>query len=153
NIGLELRVLSPTLFAMLVLMAIVTTFATTPILHVLTRGFRIYADEEKQASPEVIPPAGGGLLVPISNPDGLQPLIDLAPSAPRAGAPPPRVLALVRRPPGGIRSGLREMDDRKNAPRSPVLAQAIDHARTGGSTIDPQAVWTDDPAGDILTRA
>src|SRR5262249_31005458 len=33
NIGLELKVISPQLFAMLVLMALVTTFATTPILH------------------------------------------------------------------------------------------------------------------------
>jgi len=32
NIGLDLKVISPTLFAMLVLMAIVTTVATTPIL-------------------------------------------------------------------------------------------------------------------------
>jgi Kef-type K+ transport system membrane component KefB len=38
NLGLDLHIISPTLFAMLVLMAIVTTFATTPILHVLTRG-------------------------------------------------------------------------------------------------------------------
>lgn len=38
NIGLDLRVISPTLFAMLVLMALVTTLATTPVLHLLTRG-------------------------------------------------------------------------------------------------------------------
>jgi K+:H+ antiporter len=38
NIGLDLHVLSPTLFAMLVLMAIVTTVATTPLLAVLQRG-------------------------------------------------------------------------------------------------------------------
>jgi len=38
NIGLELKVISPALFAMLVLMALVTTFATTPLLHWLTRG-------------------------------------------------------------------------------------------------------------------
>lgn len=37
NIGLDLGILSPTLFAMLVLMAVITTFATTPILHLLTR--------------------------------------------------------------------------------------------------------------------
>ena len=36
NIGLDLRVISPTLFAMLVIMAIVTTMATTPILDALT---------------------------------------------------------------------------------------------------------------------
>jgi Kef-type K+ transport system membrane component KefB len=38
NLGLDLHILSPTLFAMLVLMAIITTFATTPILHLFTRG-------------------------------------------------------------------------------------------------------------------
>ncbi len=37
NIGLDLGVLSPTLFAMLVLMALVTTIATTPVLHLLSR--------------------------------------------------------------------------------------------------------------------
>ena len=37
NLGLDLRVISPTLFAMLVLMAVVTTLATTPILHLLNR--------------------------------------------------------------------------------------------------------------------
>lgn len=37
NLGLDLHILSPTLFAMLVLMAIVTTLATTPILQLLTR--------------------------------------------------------------------------------------------------------------------
>lgn len=37
NVGLDLGVLSPTLFAMLVIMAIVTTLATTPVLHALTR--------------------------------------------------------------------------------------------------------------------
>jgi Kef-type K+ transport system membrane component KefB len=36
NIGLELGVISPELFAMMVLMAIATTMATTPLLHVLT---------------------------------------------------------------------------------------------------------------------
>jgi Kef-type K+ transport system membrane component KefB len=35
NIGLDLKLVSPTLFAMLVTMALVTTLATTPILHLL----------------------------------------------------------------------------------------------------------------------
>ncbi|HWB09809.1 MAG TPA: cation:proton antiporter [Pirellulales bacterium] len=38
NIGLDLGVISPTLFAMMVVMAIVTTMATTPILTLLTEG-------------------------------------------------------------------------------------------------------------------
>jgi Kef-type K+ transport system membrane component KefB len=36
NIGLDLKVISPTMFAMMVLMALVTTVATTPILALLT---------------------------------------------------------------------------------------------------------------------
>jgi Kef-type K+ transport system membrane component KefB len=36
NIGLELKVISPELFAMMVIMALVTTIATTPILHLLS---------------------------------------------------------------------------------------------------------------------
>lgn len=35
NVGLDLGVLSPTLFTMLVIMAVVTTVATTPIVHAL----------------------------------------------------------------------------------------------------------------------
>lgn len=37
NVGLDLGVLSKTLFAMMVIMALVTTFATTPVLHFLER--------------------------------------------------------------------------------------------------------------------
>jgi Kef-type K+ transport system membrane component KefB len=37
NIGLDLKVISPTLFAMMVMMALVTTMATTPILQLLVR--------------------------------------------------------------------------------------------------------------------
>src|SRR5205807_4124032 len=37
NIGLDLGVISPTLFAMMVLMALVTTVATTPLLQFLER--------------------------------------------------------------------------------------------------------------------
>ncbi len=36
NIGLDMKVISPTLFAMLVLMALATTMATAPLLHLLT---------------------------------------------------------------------------------------------------------------------
>jgi Kef-type K+ transport system membrane component KefB len=35
NVGLDLNILSPTLFAMMVLMALATTLATAPLLHLL----------------------------------------------------------------------------------------------------------------------
>lgn len=37
NIGLDLGVISPTLFAMMVIMALVTTITTAPVLHLLSR--------------------------------------------------------------------------------------------------------------------
>ena len=38
NVGLDMGVLSPTLFTMFVAMAVVTTFATTPVFAAITRG-------------------------------------------------------------------------------------------------------------------
>jgi Kef-type K+ transport system membrane component KefB len=164
NIGLELRVLSPTLFAMLVLMAVATTFMTTPVLHLITRGKKLdeapaearelalatAANPYRGTAPRVV--QHGGVLAPVSNPAGVASIVELAVAATRDEDPPPRVLALVRRPGGGVRSGLREIE-RKERPRAPVLLQAADHARSIGATIDPQAVWTDDPAHDILEIA
>jgi Kef-type K+ transport system membrane component KefB len=43
NIGLDLGVISPTLFAMMVIMALVTTFATTPLLRFILRGDPTFA--------------------------------------------------------------------------------------------------------------
>ena len=40
NVGLDLGVISPELFAMMVIMALVTTIATTPVLHLLTASER-----------------------------------------------------------------------------------------------------------------
>jgi Kef-type K+ transport system membrane component KefB len=50
NIGLDLKVISPALFAMMVIMALVTTFATTPILHLITRG-GVEDEAELRAAP------------------------------------------------------------------------------------------------------
>ncbi len=44
NVGLDLGVLSPTLFAMMVLMALTTTLATTPLFLLLRRGHALDAD-------------------------------------------------------------------------------------------------------------
>ncbi len=46
NIGLELGVISPKLFAMMVIMALVTTIMTTPVLHFLTN----FRPEQEEAA-------------------------------------------------------------------------------------------------------
>jgi Kef-type K+ transport system membrane component KefB len=149
NIGLELGVISPTLFAMLVLMAIVTTFATTPILAAI---WRREAHDVPAAAPTAPATRQGGIIVPVANPVGVPILVTLATAATRKEDPAPRVVALVRRPAGGVRSGLREIEQ-QIAPESPVLAAALEHAHRNGASIDPLALWTDDPAGDILRLA
>jgi Kef-type K+ transport system membrane component KefB len=35
NIGLDIKIISPALFSMMVIMALVTTFMTTPVLHLI----------------------------------------------------------------------------------------------------------------------
>jgi Kef-type K+ transport system membrane component KefB len=41
NIGLELHIISPTLFSMMVVMAIVTTMLTSPLLRLLVPEARV----------------------------------------------------------------------------------------------------------------
>lgn len=51
NVGLDLGVISPTLFAMLVIMALVTTFATSPILAMIVgRERRVFVLEREAAT-------------------------------------------------------------------------------------------------------
>lgn len=59
NVGLDLGVLSPTLFAMLVIMAIVTTVATTPVLHALTEASEGAGMAQAFRTPQLEPPSAG----------------------------------------------------------------------------------------------
>ena len=51
NVGLDLGVISPTVFAMFVIMALVTTLSTTPVLHWIMgeRGFSSSPADEPAA--------------------------------------------------------------------------------------------------------
>ena len=158
NIGLELHVISPTLFAMLVLMAVTTTVMTTPLLTLITRGHRFEDDQPAVVKPvvDVVKPVArlreGGVLVPVSNPETMELLVELALAATRPTDPAPQVMALVRLPGGGIRSGLRELDGRE-APHAPILTGASAHAAHLGGRVMTRALWTDDPAHQIVGEA
>src|SRR4051812_4313387 len=142
NIGLELHVISPTLFAMLVIMALATTFATTPILHFITPRRRLEAEASEIEEEARLAVANGervGTLIPVSNARGVPGLLDLASSLTSAEGPPPRVLVLNR---GGITGvGMKIRETEKLSPsRSPLLAAALDAAWSMGLTITPEAV-------------
>lgn len=149
NIGLELKVISPTLFAMLVIMALVTTFATTPILHAIL-GKDGMRDEDPAAA--VLPPKpadSSGVLIPIANPAGMHALIDLGLALSRERDPEPRIVALVRRPTQSSYPALDALSN-EQPPQAGILSAALDYARERGAVVEGQAVWTNNPADDIL---
>src|SRR5206468_11789510 len=126
NIGLELRVISPTLFAMLVLMALVTTLATTPILHFITPRRQLEGEAkaiDDAARVSLAASERTGILIPVSSTSGIDELLDIATQLTSADAPPPRVLALNRGSLTGV--GTKVQEEEEFAPsRSPILAAA-----------------------------
>jgi Kef-type K+ transport system membrane component KefB len=106
NIGLDLGVIAPELFAMLVIMALVTTFATTPILYLLITGESQREFEEQPALPagsRASPAAAERVsdrpvVVAVSNPHTVDTLIELAAAASPVKGHPLRVLTLTRHP-------------------------------------------------------
>lgn len=93
-----------------------------------------------------------GLLVPVANPEGVAPLIAIALAACEPDDPPLRVLGLVHRGGGGSRSE-RPEPEHEATPPTPALSAAIDYAQAHGAIIDARAVWSDNPASDIITIA
>lgn len=76
NIGLSLNVISPLLFTMLVIMALVTTFMTSPLLELIYPKQQIRQNSIHQ--PDVEESASYRVLVPIANPATQRGLIELA---------------------------------------------------------------------------
>jgi Kef-type K+ transport system membrane component KefB len=150
NIGLELKVISPQLFAMLVIMAVTTTFITTPVLHLLTRKQRGLADSSQQVKP--VPEVRKGVLVTLSHAEDVEPLVNLALALTSADDPPPRALTLVASRIDGVRAGIGGLAA-KTAPRSEVLARALEHARSVGGAMVGNAMWTQDAGADVLWAA
>ncbi|MEY2858107.1 MAG: hypothetical protein RLZZ74_2419 [Cyanobacteriota bacterium] len=79
NIGLKFGVISPLLFTMLVIMALVTTFMTSPLLEWIypKRLIRLNAVEGETENTEKLVPAYK-ILVPVANPNSQAGLLQLA---------------------------------------------------------------------------
>jgi nucleotide-binding universal stress UspA family protein len=79
NIGLKFGVISPLLFTMLVIMALVTTFMTSPLLEWIypKRLIRLNTTEPETASTEKLVP-DYKILVPVANPNSQAGLLQLA---------------------------------------------------------------------------
>jgi Kef-type K+ transport system membrane component KefB/nucleotide-binding universal stress UspA family protein len=81
NIGLSLGVISPLLFTMLVIMALVTTFMTSPLLEWTFPKRLIRQDMAESSIPETVPSGNVPtyrILVPVANPHTQKGLVQLA---------------------------------------------------------------------------
>lgn len=152
NIGLELHVISPQLFAMLVLMALATTLSTTPILHFVMPREVLESEAHQIAEADRLSNLAGvraGVLIPISRTSAVSTLLDVAARLSTPDSPPPRVMALNRIGIGGVTSSLRP-NESLTLSRVPVLAAALDAAWSKKLLITPEAVSTTDAETEII---
>jgi nucleotide-binding universal stress UspA family protein len=125
NIGRELGVITPAVFAMMVIMALVTTFMTTPLLQlVLPR--RLYAPkpEAGKARPRF------SVLIPVAHPRSGGPLLQLAATLVDAGVERSIYALHLRRPADREAYHPLLADERRpefEEPLRPLLAHAERH--------------------------
>lgn len=138
NVGLDLGVLSTRLFTMLVIMALVTTWMTSPLLE--------WFYLRPTAAPAK-PAAGPGALVCVSDPAIVPLLVDVARRLGGVGSPLV-ALHVVRsdRPSAYLGEG---PDPHERLP----LDVAVERGAALGVTVEPVSVVADDPARDIVRVA
>ncbi|THF65404.1 cation/H(+) antiporter [Pseudothauera rhizosphaerae] len=149
NIGLDLGVISPTVFTMLVVMALVTTFTTTPVLAL------VYPDRElardRLAAPPETEVAGAApftAMVSLSHSDRGPGLALLAGAL--AAQRQARVYALHLRLPSDRPSAvLRDEQDADEGPLGAFLRQAGELALA----VKPLSFVSAEPATDICRTA
>ncbi len=147
NIGLDLGVISPLLFTMLVIMALVTTFMTSPLLSWVYPEELILA-EAGEVSPRAEKPYT--VLVSVSLPRSARGLMSLA-AAVAGKTSPARIYALhlirtSERPSNYVKGvGLRPEED----PLKPL----IEKAKNLGQEVRPLTFFTNDPGEDIVDVA
>lgn len=146
NIGLQEGVITPAVFAMMVIMALVTTAMTTPILSL------VYPTKLPDALGRGAEDRGYRVLVPVSLPQSGPGLARLAGAIIGTGPSPGRVLALNLRRPAeheAYRSGLNEVIDEPLTPLTPLLAEASKLSLA----VEPVVFTSRDVAGDICAVA
>ena len=143
NVGLDLGILSPRLFAMMVIMALVTTWATSPILTRLYPPSRALADLPPPAAP--VAEVAGGVLICVSDPATAPSLALLARTW--MGTESAAVWALHLAPTDRPRDYLRDADGRDAAEPVAALDRA---AQSVGLTVHSLAFPSADPAADIV---
>jgi nucleotide-binding universal stress UspA family protein len=141
NIGLDLGVIPPTLFAMLVIMALVTTFMTTPILGMIypqVEQDRMIAEEGGEESDDGV----FRVLVHVPSLDNAFELVHTALSLARNQEQPVQVVLLrtLRATDSAFRSGLRQ--ESRVARSAAALRPLVEFVQGAGFTAVPVVVST-----------
>ncbi len=145
SIGLELGVISPALFAMMVMMALLTTFMTTPVLHWLypveqMRKMEMHTDEDSQFT----------VLLAVSLPASGPRLLEMA----RALIPTDnhtKIYGLHLRRSEALSIG--DMPDPENFSQEFVLQPLLERAKQDNVEIHPLVFATDRAGRDIADIA
>ncbi len=143
NVGLDLGILSPRLFAMMVIMALVTTWATSPILARLYPPSRALAELPPPTPP--VPEVTGGVLICVADPATAPSLALLARTW--MGTSSATAWALHLAPTDRPRDYLMDAEGRDAAEPVAALDRA---AQAVGLTLHALAFPSADPAADIV---
>lgn len=155
NIGLELGVISPTLFTMMVLMALVTTFMTTPILQVVYPAEALAKDmlepaPEPESDKRATLPEGFSVLMCVAFDRSGPGMAQIAGALIGKQNTSDRLYGLQLHRPAERTSSLLE-DGSSESPSAlePLLARSRDH----GLAVRPMSFVSGEPARDICSIA
>ncbi|MDP1823230.1 MAG: cation:proton antiporter [Archangium sp.] len=146
NIGLDLGVISPTVFTMMVVMALVTTFTTTPVLRLVYPDSQLAAERLLPVVPPQARPLSFGVLMCVSDGRNGPVLAVLADALRGDGREPPRLTALHLQQPA-------DRTSRVQPPSRPPLEPLVERARQLALEVKTLSYVSTDAAEDICRTA
>ena len=152
NIGLELGVVTPALFTALVLVALVTTFMTGPVLRLIDPGGVLAVQpEDELAAATGAPAPERAILVAPQDGRHLDALLELA--EPLARSQPARELVLARLLVPSRSATGPASDDHELTQVAADLHRRRERLRAAGLAVRTVAFTAADPAADLLRLA
>lgn len=142
NIGLDLGVISPALFAMMVLMAVVTTVLTTPVLALIYSPERFGVEEGATT-------ADTAVLAPVALASSGPALVELAAAFADGDTPKIYALHLVR----PLERGGLGAQSPASATTNETLAPLLAYAQAHGIPVHPLTMISRTPGADICDVA
>ena len=149
DVGRELGVVSDVVFVMMVIMALVTTASTAPLLSLVLPARPIAAERRAPRA------RSGGLLIPVSRPGGAGPFLALARLLAGPAEESRRLVALhVDQPEerAAYRAALTETAARAEPERADALSPILAAARAAGVEVEPLSLVASD-VGDAINAA